>query len=263
MKRAQSKLTQIVVITAVSSLIGLSAFAAVQTSSTKAELKWHDELCEYQSTYDASKFKQQEINNTLQWMTQIHSVLLNSTSFVFQPDQIKDINVAALDAEYKALKQTLTSRSIVNTPDFLALKKQVLINLDQEYKLSRLVAQSFQQPKALLVKDYGQQCLSIAQQLNAPDREKLFQYWGENVAKNIEEQLKLGNSENYRTTQLARFEQQKNSAQALQYAQIELIRQWNNCAIDYKYTDDSSKNWHDTLRKQVFSSTKELACDEP
>lgn len=248
--------------------VGLSAFmcvpalAATQTTSL-AKFKWNDELCEYQSTYNPSKFNQQEITNTLQWIYQANGVLLGSQSFAFQPDDIKNINVATLDAEYKALKQKLIARSIVATPDFIALKKQVLLNLEQEYKLSRLEALSFQKPNVLLIKDYGQQCLSLAQQLNTPSRDKLIEYWGNNVRKNINEQIKLGNSDDYRTAQLAKFEQQKNASEALQYAKIELIRQWNNCAIDYQYNGDTSKNWHEVLRKQVFVNTKQLMCDEP
>lgn len=249
-------------------LIGLSAFmcfpalAATQTASL-AKFKWNDELCEYQSTYNPSTFKQQDINNTLQWITQANGVLLSSTSFVFQPEDIKNIHVAALDTEYKSLKQKLIARSIAPTPDFVALKKQVLVNLDREYKLSRLVALSFQQPNVLLIKDYGEQCLSLAQQLNAPNRDKLIEYWGERVRHNITEQIKLGNNEDYRNAQLAKFEQQKSASDAVQYAKIELIRQWNNCAIDHQYTGDNSKNWHDVLRKQVFVSTTQQMCDEP
>ena len=74
------------------------------------------------------------------------------------------------------------------------------------------------------------------------------------------EQLKLGNDPQFLAKRTQDFYSKLQSNEAVQYAQIQLIREWSNCVNPHPSSNDQLEQ---IFRKKVFIQSKEVYCDEP
>ncbi|MEC8567811.1 MAG: hypothetical protein VXY56_05915, partial [Pseudomonadota bacterium] len=73
-------------------------------------------------------------------------------------------------------------------------------------------------------------------------------------------QLKLGNDPDFLAKRAQDFDSKLKSKNAVQYAQIQLIRDWSNCANPHQAQDEQLEQ---IFRNTVFIQTKEVYCDKP
>ena len=221
---------------------------------------WQDELCEYQGQYHNDQYSEKQIKDTRTLLQMRHGLKLNSTSFAFQPQDIAEIKLDKITQEYKEQQVKLQNFKIVPIKEFQQLKQQVLKELDQEYQHNYLTAAAFTQPEKLLIPNYGAQCFAIAKLLNEKDKRILFQNARNSLEKENKQQLKLGNDPIFLSKQSKAFEAKLKSADAVNYAKIQLIRDWTNCANPH---DSETDQLDQVFRKKVFIRSKEIYCDEP
>lgn len=238
----------------------ITIFLSCICSAKTASFTWQNELCEYKGIYDSNKFTAKQLKDTLQMIRQKNVAQLNSKSYAFQPNQIAEIDLQAISKEYKITKQNLNSLEPIPLQEFKQLKQNLLKELDQEYQHNYLTAISFTQPEKLLIKTYGQQCLAIAQSLNTQDKAILLNNAKLSLQRENKQQLKLGNDPQFLAKRTQDFNAKLQSANAVQYAQIQLIRDWTNCANPHESTTNQLEQ---VFRKKVFIQSKEVYCDEP
>lgn len=223
-------------------------------------LTWQTELCEYQGQYDSQRFSKKQLQDTLQLIQLSYSSHINAKSFAFKPEQIQEISVEKIDQDYQNTKKQLQQLQIIAVKEFQSLKSQQLKMLDQEYQHQRLTALAFSQPQKILVQNYGQQCLMLAKALNAPDQKILLQNARQSLLRENQKQLKLGNSPEFLAERLQRFDYNLTKSNASDYARIQLILEWTNCANPL---GNSSENLQEMFKQKAFIKTKEMYCDEP
>jgi hypothetical protein len=225
-----------------------------------AQFTWQEELCEFQGQYNNDQYSAKQIKDTRTLLQMRHGLQLNSTSFAFQPQDIAEIKLDKITQEYKEQQVKLQNFKIVPIKEFQQLKQQVLKELDQEYQHNYLTAAAFTQPEKLLIPNYGAQCFAIAKLLNEKDKRILFQNARNSLEKENKQQLKLGNDPIFLSKQSKAFEAKLKSADAVNYAKIQLIRDWTNCANPH---DSETDQLDQVFRKKVFIRSKEIYCDEP
>lgn len=225
-----------------------------------ATFSWQNELCEYKGVYDTNKFTVNQLNDTIKMMQSRHSTQLNSKSYAFHPDDIAKINLIAIQEEYKVQKEALNNLHPLPIKEFQQLKKELIQNLDQEYQHSYLTALAFTQPTKLLTSTFAPQCLNQAKALNAQDKLSLINNAKLSLQRENQLELKLGNDPQFLMKRSQDFDIKLKSKNAVQYAQIQLIREWSNCANPHETTNDQLEQ---IFRKKVFIQSKEVYCDEP
>jgi hypothetical protein len=144
--------------------------------------------------------------------------------------------------------------------EFQQLKIDLLQNLDQEYHHNYLTALAFTQPTKLLTSTFAPQCLNQAKALNAQDKLSLINNAKLSLQRENQLELKLGNDPQFLMKRSKDFDIKLKSKNAVQYAQIQLIREWSNCANPHETTNDQLEQ---IFRKKVFIQSKEVYCDEP
>ena len=114
--------------------------------------------------------------------------------------------------------------------EFQQLKNDLIQNLDQEYQHNYLTALAFTKPTKLLTSTFAPQCLNQAKALNAQDKLSLINNAKLSLQRENQLKLKLGNDPQFLMKRSQDFDIKLKSKNAVQYAQIQLIREWSNCA---------------------------------
>lgn len=222
-----------------------------------ATFKWSDMLCDYSATYDAKKHSAEQIRDTYK-LYEMQGVPLRFSAVVWKYEDIAKLDVAKLDAEYKAKREQLLALKIVNTPYWQKARAAKLKELDQVYELTRVSTIAYTDPAVLRTYNGAESCkLKYAEPIIAGG-EDLIKIWRE---VNVDSQAK--NSDPARLQR--RWEQENASPDRLKFALVETMSfGWWNCAnnfIEYDPADGGVEREKEF--KKIFTRVRTLACSEP
>lgn len=233
----------------------------ISTSQAKIQTyQYADEVCEFKNQYDDQKINIKQIKDSITLHRLAFSSKLNTEVFAFTPDKIPSPDILnKLTSEYQQTKQQYQKLGPANLAPYQQLKQIVLRQLDDEYKMNVLIAKSYRNPKVLLTQDYGKTCYAIAEKMNLTgqalktaslNQHKVF----------LNQQIKLGQSQQFAQQSLQQLQQKLNQPQGEKYAFLDLLKEWNNCAID-TLPNDEKKLEKLNINKDLFIKSKELYCD--
>lgn len=230
-------------------LSGSQVFAQTKT------LRWSSFTCEFQSAYNAKKYTEAQLRDTAKLLhLDFFPNSIDPTPRDF--NEVKNLRVETLDAEYAARTGELTRLNIVKTRFWEALRQKHLQELERVYQLSKASILGYKNPARLKDVKFAGACVEKYAEPLAEGGDNLLAAWravNENTRKNN------GNPERIERI----FDEQFNSPEKFQYAQTEVMAfGWWNCVnalIDRE--NDYEKNEKEF--KKLFIRTKTIACDEP
>ena len=231
----------------VCALAGLPAWAQTKT------FRWADELCEYQGSYDASKYSAQQLQNTYDlWFSSAYQLSPQATTL--QPDEINGLDTAPITADYNRLQQQLKTLDLVPQPFWQTLRKQTMDELDAVYRLSMVTVAGYKKPKTLRQYPAKGQCMDYAEAMIAGG-DRMMTAWEQ---LSVEQCQKNG----YPKMCMSRYQQERDSAQSENYARINLMAYgWWNCNNQYVphvvHDGKAPAEFRKLFKKVRFS------CDEP
>jgi len=76
--------------------------------------QWTTELCEYEGTYDAKKYTEVQLKNTLRLFA-VGSFDIETEVTVWKYEEIKKLNAVALDREYESKSTALKNLRVVKS----------------------------------------------------------------------------------------------------------------------------------------------------
>lgn len=230
------------------------SFAKLQTYTVQ------DDACEYENQFDDQKHSLKQIKDTLELEHMAYGIKLNVRALVSEPKDIPSIREQQLlNQQYAKIKQKIQSLTPVNLHNYQKLKTVVQRQLDDEHKMNALLLQAYDDPKVLLTRSYGQQCYAIAKKMNVSGQ-ALKIGSREVLAEGMRAQLKLGNSQKWVNEQFAELEVNMAKSNGEQYAKLNLLHYWNNCAVD-AWTNDEPFLSKLNVNKDLFVKSKELYCE--
>jgi hypothetical protein len=233
-------------------LLSAALTAAAQTRT----FRWDDELCRYSGTYDAKRFSEASLQNTLKLAAMGGHIPLSTSSTVFKFADIDTLDVHALDREYEKKSAELRSLEIVPVPYWETFRNRRLKEMEQAYRLNRVTMLAYKDPRSLLTYSDAPACtLKYARPLVSGGEDLLIAWRG------LNEQLKKRNGDPDRLQRI--YEEQMASPDRERYAMIEVITfGWSNCAnglIDHVAGDDVAVREF----KKLFKRVRTIECEEP
>lgn len=229
------------------------SFAAAAAQTKK--FRWATELCEFEGAYDARKFSEARLRNTLKLFAP-GEFRINTNATVWKFEDIAKLDVGALDREYAQTTAALKNLRIVAAPYFENLRRQKLKEIEQVYALSRATMLAYKNPS--VINEYAR-AGACAAKFAAPLKnggEDLLNIW-----RVVNEDSRSKNSSPERLK--AVFEEQMNSPDREKHARVEVMSfGWWNCAnesIEYVEYDGAQEKEF----KKLFARVKTISCDEP
>jgi len=217
--------------------------------------QWKTELCEYEGTYDAKKYTEAQLRNTLKLFA-IGSFDIETDTTVWKYEEIKKLSVAALDKEYESKSTELKKLGIVKSAYGEAMRERKLKELKQVYELSRLTMLAYNEPAKLKEAAFAEACIvKFANPLINGDDE-LLATW-----RMVNEDTRRNNGDPERIKKI--FEAEYDSPNKYKYARVEVMSFgfWN-CANALLEREEYDRT-HEEEFKKLFKRTRTITCDEP
>lgn len=238
-------------------LIAIIAVAPLTTAAAQVKkFRWTTELCEFEGTYDARKYSEAELRNTLKLFALGGEFRLNTEATVWKFEDIARLDVAALDREYNRVMGELKNLKIARSPYFENLRQKKLKEVEQVYRLSRTTMQAYTNPAVIGEYKSAAACVAKFAAPLANGGADLLGIW-----RAVNEDSRKKNGDPARLERI--FNEQMNSADREKYARVEVMSfGWWNCAnesIEYVEHDGTPEKQFDKL----FSRVKTISCDEP
>lgn len=200
------------------SLILCQATVFAQTK----KLRWTNEFCNFEGTYDAKKHTAVQLRETLKllWLGYFPN------SIDPAPDKytdIKKLNIDVLDKEYNARTEAIKRLNIIKTKYWEALRQRHLKELNQVYQLSKATILGYTNPLRMKEIDFVDACIDRYVDPLTSGGDSLLDVWRE---VNEESRRHNGAPEHIKSI----FDDQYNSPEKFQYAQVEVMRfgWWNS-----------------------------------
>lgn len=224
-------------------------------SAQTAKFKWSGELCELEGVYDAKKYTETELRNTLKLSSTADFELLTAVT-PYEYADIKALSLEKLDDEYAAKSAALKNLDIVDSPFFEAQRHKKLKELEQLYRLKRATVQAYENPSVLRDFAAAPACVDRYAAPLVAGGDRLLEIW---LAVNEDARRRNASPENIKRI----YEQQRAAPDKLKYARMEVMRfGWWNCAnqsIEYVENHDEAA----AEFKKLFKTVKTIGCDEP
>jgi hypothetical protein len=236
-------------------LLAVLALYQVTAYAQNRQFRWTTELCEFEGTYNAKKHSEAQLNNTVRLFT-VGSFELPTEATIWKYEDIKKLNVAALDKEYAVKSNELKKLDIVKLPYWERFKERKLKELKQVYELSRLTMLGYNEPAKLKEATFADTCVVKYAVTLINGGDELLAIW-----RTVNEDTRRNNGDPQRIKKI--FEAEYDSPDRLKFARVEvmLFGFWN-CANEFieRETYDGS---HEEEFKKIFKQTRTIACDEP
>ena len=217
--------------------------------------QWTTELCEYEGTYDAAKYTEARLRDTLK-LYAVGSFDIQTDATVWKYEEIKKLSVAALDREYAAKSTELKKLDIVKSVYWERLRERKLKELKQVYELSRLTMLGYNEPAKLKEAAFAESCVVKYANSLINGGDELLATW-----RAVNEETRRNNGDPQRIKKI--FEAEYDSPDRYKYAQVEVMSFgfWNcaNALIEREEYDGT----HEEEFKKLFKRTKTVVCDEP
>lgn len=246
-------------LTIVAVFICMSALLSVSVSAQKKKLKkmkWDTEFCEFEGTYDSSKYTEAQLRNTRDLMYSLNSSPLSTKIAVFKIEDLDKLDVKQLDDEYKREIEKLKNLDIIQDEYYQKMREKQLKVIEQFYKRSRLNVLGYKNPKILLEAENTGECREKYAEPLAVGGDSLLEAW-----KKLNLVMQSRNADPERVKK--EFEFKLNSSDKFKYALVDMLTfGWSNCVnqtIDHASTDKPvQENFN-----RLFVKVKEIYCDKP
>lgn len=233
-------------------LASVSAFGQLKT------FKWDDDMCSYTSTYDARRYNETQLRNTLSMLRPGAGAETGPeiSLHVWKYEDIAKLDIEGYDRQYERRLKRLKELDIVKTPYWENLRTQMISELGQMHELSRLTAIAYTRPEVINGYPRAESCkLKYAGPI-IQGGEALVDAWREvNLAS------QKVNADPKRLQD--RFDTQNASPDRMKFALLETMAfGWWNCAIISIDRPKSLENGAaDREFRKLFTRVKET-CEE-
>lgn len=233
-------------------LIVIFAFTAGNAFAQSGTLVWQDELCEFTGTYDAKKYSEEELRNTSR-LFRVGEFDFFPDSTVWKYEEIADLDVDAMAAEYERLSQELRELEIIDSEFWEGVRKSKLEEMGRRYELARVTMQAYTNPKILRSYSGAEECkLNFAEPIIAGG-ETLIDAW-----RKVNRDSQSRNADPQRLQR--RFDTENASPDRLKYALVETMAfGWHNC-VNATFPHQQQDLY--TEFAKLFTKVKSV-CDEP
>jgi hypothetical protein len=239
-------------------LMFLLLLISINSFGQKSIYKWNDETCDYESTYDNTKYSEIQLKNCYN-LTYNYNFQINHTPSVFKPEDVQRLNLDTLDNDFNSKYKLLKSLDLPKTEYWNELRESILIELEQFYKLSRIAYQGYLDP--LVLKDwfYRDSCLNKHTNALIAGKDSLLNDWHELTSILVKNNCcpdKVWEKYNKQYASEKRFE----------YGKVYVTTfGWWNCAIKHIERSDDKFDWNTKKDKflKLFIMTETKDCDEP
>jgi hypothetical protein len=236
-------------------IVSLLLCNALAVSAQTKKYRWMTELCEYEGTYDASRYTEKQLEATYQ-LYFAGDFNLQTDATARRYEDIGSLSLDALSEEYATKSSALRALDIVNLPYWKTLKERKLKEMEQVYNLSRVTIEAYENPARLKAYTPAAACVKTYVEPLMAGGNALLITW-----RKLDEESRRRNANPERLRRV--FEARYNSPEKHQHAQIQVMRfGWWNCANAFvqrvEHTDAPEKNF-----KKLFTRVRTISCDEP
>ncbi len=227
-------------------------------SDTLSEVtyEWVDELCSYLGRYDTKRYTKTEIDNCYKIIYGQYFYLSNSPS-VYKISDIEDLNKNDLTTEYLKKMNDIQKLKLPKESKWQEHKQNIIVYLNESYKMYSICYDAYSTLDFKVLDGFWKTddlLKAYSNALQGTDDE-LLETWERFTSKQAE---KNGSPEKVWED----YRYMKNSQNWREHAKVQIMTfgWWNaankyiNTYEGYKYVEDFSK---------LFSSMKEMGCDEP
>jgi len=236
-------------------LIAILVLCQTAAFAQAKRFQWTTELCEYEGTYDAAKYTEAQLKNTLKLFA-VGSFDIETEATVWKYEEIKKLSVATLDKEYESKSTALKKLDIVKSAYWELLRGRKLKELKQVYEFSRLTMLAYDEPAKLKESAFAEACVVKFANPLINGGDELLATW-----EAVNKDSRRNNSDSERVKKI--FEAEYDSRDKYKYARVEVMSFgfWNcaNALIEREEYDGT----HQEEFKKLFKRTKTVACDEP
>ncbi len=221
-----------------------------------AKFKWSDLTCEHESKYKTNLYTETQINNCY-LLTQDDVFRIANTPSVFNPEDIKSLNLDTLDQEFKTKSLRLKTLDIPKTKEWENIRNKILIELDQLYTLSRIVYVAYLSDDYNALSKYNSSdtCLQKHSSALIAGGDSLLNNWYDITTELAQNN---GSPENI----WKKYYQNLSSENKFLFAKVDVTTfGWWNCAVIYVEFFD--RNLVLKEFKKLFINTKQIDCNEP
>ncbi len=237
-------------------LIAVLFLCSAPLFAQTAKFRWTTDLCEYEGVFDQKKYTRAQLQNTLKMMLS-GSFDLGNDAVIWKFEEIANLNVAALDAEFDLKTTQLKNLDIVNSAYWKTFKQRNLTELEQVYELSKTTMLAYKNPAEIKQYTAAESCVNLYAEPLINGGDELLKTW-----RQVNETSRRNNGNPNRLQTI--FEQQLNSPDKFKYARIEVMTfGWWNCANKFVerapyYDEQPQKEFN-----KLFKTVKTIGCDEP
>ncbi len=236
----------------VTSLILLCSIAI---SAQTAKFEWAQGLCEFEGTYDSTKYTKEQLLDTQKLLSSVGSLSLAYDPTPRNFDGIEKLSLTELEAEYKAKLKEFQSLKLVQGEIWEELRQNKIKELNQLYALSKVTVKGYKNPASLREFKVAEPCADFYAQPLIDGGEYLLTTW-----KKVNMDSRSRNGSPQRLERI--FNQQNSSPDRFKFAQIEVMTfGWWNCANGMRYHLKSEVKYEENFNK-LFTNVKTI-CDEP
>lgn len=203
-----------------------SEAAAATTSAAppdaSAEYAWEFDACFYTARYDPRRYSKAQLDTTLLLVYQ--GVDIEDNDEYFAPATLAALRLDTLTARHKRRMRRYQNMRVVEQPVWLALKKQAIQEIEDDYQLKKLAIEALANPEVLLTADFPPGCKKYIYNVARPNDSLMLQDWRAWAEENKKESNDPG-------SYMSSFHYRYNSNERLQLAKVELLtRGWLRCA---------------------------------
>ncbi len=232
------------------------AFSAGIVSAQTRTYEWETELCVHSGKYDAKKFTEKQLADTLR-LAQGWDFSIQQTPAVFKFADIAELDIAALETEYKEKTADLRSLDLVPGKYWADLRRDAQRELDEVYELARITTLGYSDPKIIREYNGGEQCKAKYVEPLIKGGDAMIAAWRE---LNLEQQKRNGDPKRLEREFLA----QSSSADRGKYGLVELMAfGWWNCANAEVFRVESTSNGEALERFSKLFTNVKTECEEP
>ena len=236
-------------------LIAILFLCSAPLFAQTAKFRWTTDLCEYEGVFDQKKHTRAQLQNTHKMMMS-GSFDLGNDAVIWKFEEIANLNVAALDAEFNLKTAQLKNLDIANSAYWKRFKQKNLTELEQVYRLSKTTMLAYTNPAEIKQYTHAESCVNLYADPLINGGDELLKVWLQ-----VNETSRRNNADPKRLQTI--FEQQLNSQDKFKYAQVEVMTfGWWNCANKFVERTTSDEQPQKEFNK-LFKTVKTIYCDEP
>lgn len=218
--------------------------------------KWETELCLHTGKYDAKKYTEKQLADTL-LLAQGWEFSIQNNATVFKFADIASLDTAALEKEYKEKTAAVKALELVPGTYWEDLRRDTLRELDEVYELSRITMLGYSDLKSLREYNGAEQCKTAYAEPLIEGGAAMIAAWRK---LNLEHQKRNADPKRLERE----FQAESTSPDRDKYGLVELMGfGWWNCANAEVFRVESTSNGEALERFSKLFTNVKSECEEP